>query len=358
VEKDALWNITLSATAPVIGPQCRREDTMDKLRAMKFFCRTVEAKSFAAAAQSLGVVPSALSKVIAALEQELGFSLLSRSTRSLSLTDDGALYHEQCRQILSDIDSAESLGRRGGAQARGTLRIGMHPGLRYAMMTTLKPFLDEHPELRVETLITNNAAAVVDDGLDLVLHIGALSDSSMIARPLGWTWPVLCAAPSYLASRGAPRHPSELAEHRGVIYARRDEAPNTRWRFAKGSETCEVDVPVRVVSRDGVGLVDAALSGCGLARPLEIAARHLVATGQLCVLLDDWTGEQQAITAVLPPRGRTPPAKVRLYVEYVAELLAGESPPGRAAQRSSKACAGECRPLKRAPLSATGCRTR
>lgn len=303
---------------------------MDKLRAMTFFCRTVEAKSFAAAAQSLSVVPSALSKMISALERELGFSLLSRSTRNLSLTDEGAAYYGHCRQILADIDAAESVGRRGGEQARGTLRIGMHPGLRYAMMTTLQPFLDGQPELKVETLITNSALAVVDEGLDLVLHIGALSDSSMIARTLARTWPIVCAAPAYLASRGEPRHPGELAQHRGVIYARRDEAPNTRWCFAKGSQTCEVDVPVRVISRDGVGLVDAALSGCGVARPLEIAARHLIASGQLREVLNDWTGERQAITAVLPPQGRTAPAKVRLYVEYVAAMLARARAPDEA----------------------------
>ena len=151
----------------------------------------------------------------------------------------------------------------------------MHPGLRYAMMTTLKPFLDEHSELKIETLITNSALAVVDQGLDLVLHIGALSDSTMIARPLGWTRPVVCAAPAYLASRGEPHHPRDLAEHRAVIYARRDEASNTRWAFSRGRQIVTSTCPLCVVSRDGVGLVDAALSGCGLARPLEIAARHL-----------------------------------------------------------------------------------
>lgn len=299
---------------------------MDKLRAMTFFCRTVEAKSFAAAAQMLDVVPSALSKTISALEKELGFSLMSRSTRSLSLTDEGAAYYEQCRQILADIEVAESAGRHGTAQARGTLRIGMHPGLRHALMTMLKPFLDAQPDLKVETLITNAAAAVVDEGLDLVLHIGALPDSSLIARPLGWTRPIVCAAPAYLASCGEPSHPRELAEHRAVIYARRDEAPNTRWRFAKDNETCDVDVPVRVVTRDGIGLVDAATSGCGVARPLEIAARHIVAAGKLREVLPDWSGEAQAITAVLPPRGRTSPAKVRLYIEYIAALLAEGRP--------------------------------
>jgi DNA-binding transcriptional LysR family regulator len=307
---------------------------MDKLRAMTFFCRTVEARTFAAAAQSLDVVPSALSKVISALEKDLGFSLLSRSTRRLSLTEEGTVYYEQCRQILSDIDVAETQGRRGGAQARGTLRIGMHPALRYAMMTSLKPFLDGHSELKVETLITNAASAVVDDGLDLVLHIGTLSDSTMIARPLGWTQPIVCAAPTYLASHGEPHHPRHLAEHRAAIYARRDEASNTRWVFSKGRETCDVDVPVCVVSRDGVGLVDAALSGCAVARPLEIAARHLLRAGQLREVLADWTGPRQAITAVLPPQGRSPPAKVRLYVEYVAALLGQGHASGTAADKA------------------------
>jgi DNA-binding transcriptional LysR family regulator len=294
---------------------------MDKLRAMRFFCRAVEAKSFAAAAQALDVVPSALSKVVAGLEQELGFSLMNRSTRRLSLTDEGTAYYELCRQILADIEAAEGLGRHGAVQARGTLRIGMHPGLRFAMMTRLGSFLDAQPALKVETVITNSAPAVVDEGLDLVLHIGPLSDSSLVARQLGWTRPVVCASPGYLASWGEPAHPSELARHRAVIYARRDEAPNTRWTFSKNELRCEVDVPVRSVSRDGIGLVDAALGGCGVARPFDIAARHLIGTGQLRELLPDWAGDRQPITAVMPPHGRSASAKVRLYMDYVADLL-------------------------------------
>jgi LysR family transcriptional regulator, regulator for bpeEF and oprC len=298
---------------------------MDKLRAMRFFCRVVEAKSFAAAAQSLDVVPSAASKLVAALEQELGFKLMSRSTRRLSLTDEGAAYYEQCRQILHDIEDAEALGRSGATQARGTLRIGMHPGLRFEMIARLGQFLDEQPDLTVETVITNSPAAVVDGGLDLVLHIGRLSDSSLVARQLGWTSSVVCASPAYLAAWGEPHHPSELNKHRVAIYARRDEEANTRWTFARGNETCEVDVPVRFISRDGVGLVDAALGGCGIARPFDIAVRHWLGTGQLRALLQDWTGTRQAVTAVLPPHGRSASAKVRLYMAYVARLLSSSA---------------------------------
>ena len=294
---------------------------MDKLRAMKFFCRTVEARSFAAAAQSLDMVPSALSKTVAALEQELGFRLLNRSTRHLSLTDEGKAYHDLCRQVLADIEAAEVSGRGGAVQARGTLRVGMHPGLRFAMLSGMGPFLDAQPDLTVETVITNTAAAVVDDGLDLVLHIGPLSDSTLVARPLGWTRPIVCASPAYLAAHGEPHHPHELVAHRAVIYGRRDEASNTRWVFLQGQASCEVDVPVRAISRDGIGLVDAALGGCGIARPLDIAASHWIAAGQLREVLRDWTADAQAITAVLPPHGRAAPAKVRRYLDHAAELL-------------------------------------
>ncbi len=294
---------------------------MDKLRAMTFFCRVVEQKSFAAAAQSLEIVPSALSKTIAALEQELGFRLINRSTRALVPTEEGATYYKRCRQIFHDIEDADALGRGGVVRARGTLRIGMHPALRFALLSCLGTFLNDHPELNVETVITNSPAAVIDDGLDLVLHIGRLADSCLVARQIGLTHPVVCASPGYLAANGEPLHPSELVKHRAVVYARRDEEANTRWIFGKGKETCEVDVPVRVVSRDGIGLVDAALGGSGVARPLEISVRPWLATGQLRQLFQDWTADPQAIAAVMPAHGRRPLAKVNAYLEYASAAL-------------------------------------
>ena len=294
---------------------------MDKLRAMKFFCRVTEAKSFSAAAVSLDVVPSALSKAIAALEQDLGFVLLNRSTRGLSLTEDGAVYYERCRQIMLDIDEAESLGRSGVTRARGTLRVGMHPSLRFEMLTRLGAFLDREPDLKIETVITNSPAAVVDEGLDIVLHVGQLSDSSLLARQIGWTRTLVCASPAYLAAAGEPRHPKELARHHAVIYARRDEDANTRWTFTRNGERCEVDVMVRAVVRDGIGVIDAVLGGCGIARPFELAARNGLNAGQLREVLADWAGERHAIHAVFPSQGGLRSAKVQHYIAYMEDVL-------------------------------------
>ena len=288
---------------------------------MTFFCRVTEAKSFSAAAVSLDVVPSALSKAIAALEQELGFALLNRSTRGLSLTEDGANYYERCRQIMLDIDEAESTGRGGVARARGTLRVGMHPSLRFEMLTRLGAFLDREPDLRIETVITNSPAAVVDEGLDIVLHVGQLSDSSLLARQIGSTRSLVCASPAYLAAAGEPRHPEELARHHAVIYARRDEDSNTRWTFTRHDERCEVEVSVRAVVRDGIGVIDAVLGGCGVARPFELAARNGLKTGQLREVLADWAGERHAVHAVFPSKAGLRLAKVQHYVAYMEDVL-------------------------------------
>jgi LysR family transcriptional regulator, regulator for bpeEF and oprC len=294
---------------------------LDKLKAMKCFCRVVEAGSYAAAAQSLDTVPSALSKLVTALEQELGFCLLNRSTRRLSPTDDGAAYYERCREIMLDIEEAESPGRSGRVQARGTLRVGMHPSLRFEMLTRLGAFLDGQPELKIETVITNTPTAVVGEGLDMVLHVGRLSDSSLVARQIGWTRSLVCASTGYLAARGEPRHPEDLARHHAVIYARRDEDANSRWTFDRDGERCEVDVAARTVVRDGIGVIDAVLGSCGVARPFELAARHWLATGQLREVLVDWAGERQAIHAVFPSHGGMRASKVKLYTAYVVGLL-------------------------------------
>jgi LysR family transcriptional regulator for bpeEF and oprC len=306
---------------------------MDKLRAMSLFCRVVEGKTIAAAARSVDMVPSALSKTLAALEAELGFKLLNRSTRRLSPTDDGRTYYEHCRQILQDIEDAEALGREGRIRPRGTLRVGMHPSFRQFVLQDLGSLLDLQPNLKIETVITNSPSAVIEEGLDLLIHVGQLFDSNLLRRRLGSTRSVTCASPAYLAAWGVPGHPGDLERHRAVVYGRHDEAPNTRWEFRRGEERHFVEVPVRLVSRDGVGLVDAAVGGCGLARPFDIVARPYLAEGRLVEVLPDWTSERLEVSAVMPPGKRGASAKVRTYLEFLSNLLMGRDRVDRAAGR-------------------------
>jgi LysR family transcriptional regulator for bpeEF and oprC len=297
-----------------------KEFTMDKLRAMKFFCRTVEAKSFAAAAHALDVAPSVLSKVISALEADLRFTLFNRSTRRLSLTEAGSSYYERCRQLLVEIEEAESIARAGAVQPTGMLRVGIHPSFRNALIPELADFLASNPDLSIETTLTNSPASLLEQGLDVVLLIGKLADSEFIGRALGTTQLLTCAAPAYLDRLGRPRHPRELGEHRVVLPGRRDEDLSVRWAFSRKKEREVVTVRPTLIVRDGIGLVDATLGGVGIARIYDHAATGHVADGRLEAVLPDWSAGREPIQAVFPSR-RHVPAKVRAFLDFASGFL-------------------------------------
>jgi len=293
---------------------------MDKLRAITFFVRTVEAGSFAAAAKLLDVVPSAPSKTITALERELGFALFSRSTRKLSLTVEGEAYYSRCRQVLGELEDAEAIARGGREQPQGTLRVGLHPALRSLVMSQMHTLLDSNPRLKVETFITNSPAALLDRGLDVMLCIGRLADSMLVARRVGWADFVVCASPEYLRRWGEPKRPEDLMRHRAVIYARGDEDSSIRWEFARGRRRQVVSIPVGMVVSDGIGLVDAGAGGCGVLRPYELAARRHIQEGRLKVVLPDWSSPRHPICAVFSGGGPVP-AKVRVFIEFACALM-------------------------------------
>lgn len=299
-----------------------QDGPMDKLHAITLFRRAVEAGSFAAAASDLNVAPSVLSKAIAALEAELRVTLFNRTTRRLSLTEAGASYYEGCREVLAGLEEAEALVRGNVATARGTLRLGIHPAFRVALLQHLGGFLALHPEVTVEAVVTNAPAALLADGLDLVLAVGGLTDSSFVGRRLGWTALVACASPAYLAARGRPEHPRDLAGHRAVIPGRRDEGSILRrWTFERGAEREEVEVPVAFVARDGVGIVDAAIGGAGVARIFDLSAGPAIEAGALETVLPDWDSGRRPVHAILPGR-RNVPTKVRAFLGFMEARMA------------------------------------
>ncbi len=294
--------------------------TMDKLRAIKFFCRAVEAKSFTSAAHALDVPPSILSKLVSALETELRFTLFNRSTRRLSLTEAGTAYYEYCRQLLFDMEEAETLARDGTVRPAGTLRIGYHPIFRATLCYRIGEFLAANPTVNVELMITNSPATLLDEGLDVILRVGDIPDSSFVARELGWTVLIPCAAPAYLDRFGRPLHPRDLSGHRAIIPGRRDEDPFTRWAFSRNGEHEVVTVPVRVVVRDGLGLIPATLAGIGVAQIYDVVVHHHIVNGELERILADWSSARQPVYAVIPSR-RNVPAKVRTFVEFARSLV-------------------------------------
>jgi len=293
---------------------------VDKLRAIKFFCRTVETKSFTSAAHALAVPQSVLSKAISALETELQFTLFNRSTRRLSLTEAGASYYDRCRQLLLDVDEAETFARQGTGGPIGTLRVGFHPAFRLVLCRTIGEFLTANPRVDIELALTNSPAALLDEGLDVVLCVGPMANSGLVARQLGWTARIACASPLYLNGRGRPSHPKDLSAHRAIIPGRRDEEPFTRWTFSRGEESEVVAVPVSAVLRDGIGVVDGALGGAGVAQIFDVAARDHIRDGGLEPILTDWSCGRQPVYAVIPSR-RNVPAKARAFVDFAQSLV-------------------------------------
>lgn len=293
---------------------------MDKLRTITYFLRVVEARSFAAAAQGVDLTPSALSRAVASLEHELGFALFNRSTRHLVLTDEGATYYDGCRRLLEELESVEHDAAAGRLQVRGQLRVGVHPALRNAVLAGLAAFLEQHTELSLEISLTNSPSAVLDQGLDIALRVGELADSGLVARPMGSVQFIVVASPDYLRTHGTPLQPDDLLRHRAVVYGRADEEPGNRWEFERGDERRSVAVPVRLIVRDGVGVVEAAIRGIGITRVYSLAVATPLVEGRLVPLLSGWTSARQPVHALYPRREHSP-AKVRAFLDYSASVL-------------------------------------
>ena len=236
------------------------------------------------------------------------------------MTEAGTAYYEYCRQLMLDMEEAEALARDGTVQAAGTLRIGFHPAFRTSLCRRIGELLAANSSVNVELAITNSPATLLDEGLDVVIRIGEMPNSSFVARELGWTSLIPCAAPAYLDVWGRPSHPQELRQHRAIIPGRRDEDPFTRWTFSRDGKQEVVTVPVIAVVREGVGMVDGALAGLGLAQLYDVVVYQYIVEGGLEPILRDWSYARQPIYAVFPSR-RNVPAKVRAFVEFARSLV-------------------------------------
>lgn len=296
---------------------------MDKLRAIKFFCRIVEAKSFAAAAHDLDIAPSVLSKVIASLERDIAFRLLNRTTRRVSLTENGARYYDLCKQLVVQLDEAEVLTRNGMARPAGKLLVGLHPAINRVVMTRIDAFLAAYPDIAVETTLVSTTRTLIEDQLDVLIALGGQADSSFKSQRLGTTKPVLVASPSYLVKNGTPRSPEDLTRHTIALSGRRDGPTYARWVLARGRETENVFVPARIVLREGVHMHEACIGGAAICRLLEVSVRHNIRNGDLIVVLPEWSFSATPIVALYPSQ-KTLPKKVRVFLEFLRDAIRPE----------------------------------
>jgi len=286
----------------------------DILPLFRSFVRVVEAGSFSAVAREANTSQPTISRQVAALEAHLGCLLVQRTTRRLALTEDGRAFYDQARRALDAVAEAETaVGRRKGHPA-GTLRLAVAEVMgRLHILPRLPRFLERYPEMSVDLVLSDGFTDLVEEGIDLALRVGELTDQGMIARRIGLTRRIVVATPGYLDRHGVPATPEDLRGHSCIVYARL--ASGATWRFAGG-----LSVPItgrlRVNSTEAVRA--AVLQGLGIGM---VPAWHFVEgeveSGRLRILLGAWEPEPQPIHLVYPTRRYVSP-KLRAMADFLA----------------------------------------
>jgi DNA-binding transcriptional LysR family regulator len=291
----------------------------DRLLELTAFVRAAEPGSFSRVAREFGVSQPSVSRMVASLEARLGVKLLLRTTRQVSPTDAGAVLLERARQVLGDLDDAENAAR-GVDSLRGALRVAM-PGAfgTREIIPRLPGFLTQHPQLRVELLISDRTDDLVAEGADMALRLGRLADSGFGARLLATASRFAVAAPAYLAQRGHPRTLADLSGHDCIVGP--GFSGRRGWSFKRSGAVTSLAVEGRVEVASAEGVIACVKAGLGIAVASQWMCRAELATGELVPILHDYQLEPVDVHAVYPG-GRRPSIKVRAFSDYLAAQLA------------------------------------
>lgn len=291
---------------------------MDLNRAATFV-RVVEAGNFTRAAEALGLPTSSVSRSIAKLEDDLGITLLERTTRRVSLTDAGRAFYERAREALAGLEEANSLALDAAQEAHGVVRLAVPLELGTHIGALLSRFLLEHTRIRIELTFTNRAAEIVGDLVDIGVAIGRLPDSSLVTRRLGEATNKLYAAPAYLVRRGNVRTLADLAKHDAIIT--RAIAGGARWDLTGPRGDERIDVTGRIVGDSMQFVTEAAIAGLGVALLPAFVGDRLVAEDKLRPVLPKYS--MLEALHVLTHGGRHLPRRVALVRDYLFSVLAG-----------------------------------
>ena len=297
----------------------KEQVALDRLTGLIAFARAGSLGSFTAAARSLGISPSAVSKSVQRLEQQLGVSLFTRTTRSLTLTPEGRELHDRAVRLLRDAEEIEQVAKAVRAEPTGTLRIAVSlPIGLHLVAPALPAFRKLHPKVSIDLRIDDRLVDIVEQGIDIAVRIGELADSRLLSRRLSPLRLCAYAAPAYLAARGTPTHPDELAAHDTVNLRYQSSGQAFRWPFRIGEREIEI-VPTSSIIVDASEAVMATLvAGGGIGISATFVAAPYVARGELALVLGDFAVERDNITALWPSSRRTNPA-VRAFLEHLRE---------------------------------------
>ncbi len=285
---------------------------------MQAFVTVADLQGFAPAARKLGLSPSAVTRLIAALEEHLGARLLQRTTRQVTLTDVGSRYLERARRILADVEEAEDAVEGERIRPGGRLVISAPVGFgRLHVSPVVSAYLKRYPEVGTDLRLSDRVINLVEEGVDLAVRIGHLPDSTLVARHVGEMRRIVVAAPEYLKAHGEPKRPAEISAHDTIQFGAMTAAPD--WRFVEGNSEIRVSPTPRFATNSADAALQHAEAGGGLTRVLAYQAAASLKAGRLKIVLAKFEQPPLPIHIVYPT-SRLLSAKVRTFIDLVTEI--------------------------------------
>ncbi|HSC79921.1 MAG TPA: LysR family transcriptional regulator [Chitinolyticbacter sp.] len=295
---------------------------MEQLAAMRVYLRVAELASFTQAAEQLGLPKASISAAVQQLENQLGARLLHRTTRRVQMTQDGQAYYERCRDLLADMDELQAMFQAGEGDLAGRLRVDLPAAsARMYVLPRLPEFLAAHPRIELELSSTDRRVDLVREGFDCVMRVGALVDSSLIARRLGRFQMVNCASREYVARYGLPGTLADLAQHRLVHYAATLGAKAAGFEYVTPDGVAFLAMAGVITVNNSEAYQAASRAGLGIIQLPRVGVADALASGELVELLPDWRAEPMPVSLLYANR-RHLPRRVQAFMAWLAQVMA------------------------------------
>ena len=292
----------------------------NELAEIQLFVEIIKAGNLSAAARALNASPAAMSRALSSLESRLGVRLVTRTSRSFELTEEGLLFYDRCQRIVADIAEAEAEAASKLGSAKGKLRIGAPSELgRRLVAPLIAKFVQKHPEVEVHLTLSDSGLDVIDDGLDVALRVGLPDDSSVIARKVLSTRRIVCASPAYFKRRGTPTHPEDLRLHDCIRLVRGRRVMDS-WLFQEDGRRFEVTVKGALTTTSGEVVHDWVRAGMGVALKASWDLLPELAEGVIVQCLEPFWCDQIDLFAICANRIHQPP-RIRVFLDFIARKL-------------------------------------
>ncbi|MBB2931389.1 LysR family transcriptional regulator [Paraburkholderia silvatlantica] len=296
---------------------------MDTLLSMRVFARIVESGSLTRASELTGLTTPRVSALLRQLEQHLRCKLLNRTTRRVSLTEDGSAYYQRCVAVLGEIDDMEASLSRARSAPKGRLKVNLPAAMaKHVVIPALPDFVSKYPDISVELGVTDRQVDIVGEGVDCVVRVGELADSGMVARRIGSMATCTCAAPGYLETHGVPETIDDLAQHLAVHYILQDTGRPRGWEYMVDGKPCIVQMRGTIGVNDADAHVACALAGLGLVKTSVYLVQSALSSGELREVLQAFNVAPRPVSVIHPPN-RNLPLKLKLFIEWLSALYAG-----------------------------------